>query len=57
MQTDSRLLGGDSGGPLFDFDGKGDRNPWQISKDLIRTFMFQLNPFGQTVLPERKVTH
>jgi serine protease Do len=22
MQTDSRLLGGDSGGPLFDFDGK-----------------------------------
>ena len=21
MQTDSRLLGGDSGGPLFDFDG------------------------------------
>ena len=22
MQTDSRLLGGDSGGPLFDFDGQ-----------------------------------
>ena len=22
MQTDSRLLGGDSGGPLFDFNGK-----------------------------------
>ena len=22
MQTDSRLLGGDSGGPLFDFEGQ-----------------------------------
>ena len=42
MQTDSRLLGGDSGGPLFDFEGQLLPFIAEYLSNQIKTFMFPL---------------
>ena len=45
MQTDSRLLGGDSGGPLFDFDGKVIAIHSRISKRPDQNFHVPIESF------------
>ena len=47
IQTDSRLLGGDSGGPLFDFEGRLIGIHTESHNYLTRTSMFQSNAFTQ----------
>lgn len=45
MQTDSRLLGGDSGGPLFDFDGRVIAIHSRISKKPDENFHVPIESF------------
>lgn len=45
MQTDSRLLGGDSGGPLFDFDGRVIAIHSRISKKPDENFHVPIDSF------------
>ena len=47
MQTDSRLLGGDSGGPLFNFEGKVIAIHSRISKESDQNFHVPIESFQE----------